>query len=79
MKKVLLLALAAAALAVPAAGPASAEDNCTPVGYGANTVSLCRRRNWEYVQLFLACSTDKDLDGQQDGGCKEIPLIEYMG
>lgn len=77
MKKLVLLAVSAAALAVPAT-TASASCTTTP-GVGANTVSLCNRRVWEKQQYYYTCSVDKDLDGQADAYCKETVVIEFYG
>jgi hypothetical protein len=76
MKKLVLLALAAAALAVPAA-PASAS--CLPTAaLGGNSVGVCNRRIWEKQQYYATVCTDKNLDNQPEA-CKEYKIIEFYG
>ena len=74
MKKLVLLALAGAALAIPAA-PASAV--CTPnVALGGNTASFCQERVWEKQRYTLTVCTDKNLDNTPES-CKAYSFEHY--
>ena len=69
MKKLVLLALAGAALAVPTS-PAAAAPTCTPlVGVVGNSVSYCYEWVWERGEHSLLICTDKNLDGTPES-CK---------
>lgn len=76
MRKLVLLAAAAAALAVPVS-PASA--GCTRAGFGGTSVSWCERRIWEKQQYYVTCSWDDDLDGEAESYCDETVVIEIYG
>lgn len=60
MKKLVLLAAAAGALALPAA-PASAD--CTDVVAGVGNVQTCQRRTYDRTYVTYRCSVDAAVDG----------------
>ncbi len=74
MKKLVLLALAGAALTVPAA-PALADPQCTPLaGVLGNSVSYCREWVWERGEHTFPVCTDKNLDGTPES-CESYFVI----
>ena len=77
MRKHLLAAVAAAALAVPAS-PAAAEPSCRQLAAVTGTsVAHCTERRWEYVDHYLRICTDKNLDGTPES-CKLVFLFSIF-
>lgn len=69
MRKLALVAVAAAAVAVPTA-PASAEPSCRQLAAVTGTsVAYCTERRWDYVDHYVRICTDKNLDGTPES-CK---------
>lgn len=80
MKKLVLLAATAAALAIPAAPASAACTVSTPrvAQLGNNYAELCSRRIWEKQQYYVRYCLDRDLDNRCESWGEKV-LIEFYG
>ncbi|HWL35590.1 MAG TPA: hypothetical protein VNQ77_05300 [Frankiaceae bacterium] len=77
MRKLALVAAAAAAVAVPTS-PASAEPSCRQLAaVTGSSVAYCTERRWEIVDHYVRICTDKDLDGTPES-CKFVLIASIF-
>lgn len=77
MRKLTLVAVTAAALALPASS-AVAEPTCRNLAAVTGTsVSHCTERRWEYVDHYARICTDRNLDGTPES-CKTVFLVSIF-
>jgi hypothetical protein len=77
MRKLALVALAAAAVAIPATS-ATADPSCRQLAAVTGTsVSHCTERRGEYVDHYVRICTDKDLDGTAEA-CKLVLVVSIF-